>query len=210
MVGTWPQPSDATAVANSNIRLADTPRIGSPSGAFLLLPEIQIKQATGALNVRSTPTICSGWGRSVECDDGGAPASGFRRCVAKPGHKGCPGKHGADDFALRSDAAPMDDAQGAVAHPARFDEVFFHDGAYVPGRDGVQVEHIGDRNANGFVVLCPHEFPMWGGHSWLPQAGLPGGIACPTPIFKEAPPTKSPAPNGAGQENYAITVTPRT
>src|ERR1035438_746051 len=74
---------------------------------------------------------------SAEGDDGGPPAAGFRRRVTKLRHKGCPRKHGADHFALRSDAAPVDDAQGAIPHPVRFDEVFFYNGAHIPGWDGV-------------------------------------------------------------------------
>ena len=90
-------------------------------------------------------------------DDGGAPASGFRRCVVKLRHKRRAREHGADHFALHADAASVDDAQRAKAQAVRFDEVFFHNRAYVAGRNGVQVEHIGDGNADGFVVLVLHK-----------------------------------------------------
>src|SRR5674476_324195 len=157
--------------------------------------KLQRNKQLGELNVRSVPPGPTG-APSAECDDGGAPASGCRRRVPKFGHKGCPGKHGADHFALRSDAAPVDDAQGAVAHPVRFDEVFFYDGAHVPRREGVHVEHIGDGNTDRFVVLCLHKPPC--GAAILGcrrlssrrldalESASAGKIACPTPIFEEA------------------------
>src|SRR5664280_2093450 len=150
IVGGCPQASDAAAAANSNIRFADTPRIRRSSELPYYGVKLWRNKQLWALNVRSIADL------SAESDDGGAPAAGFRRCVTKLHHKGCPRKHGADHFALRSDAAPVDDAQGAIAHPVSFDEVFFYNGAHIPGWDGVQVEHIGDGDADGFVVLCLH------------------------------------------------------
>src|SRR5450759_3950841 len=153
IVGGCPQASDVAAIANSMIRFADTPPIRRPSRAFPLWTEIEAKYTTWGTECAFRSTGA----RSAECDDGGAPASGFRRRVPKLGHKRSAGKHGADGFALRSDAAPVDDPQGAVAHPVRFDEVFFNNGAHVPRRDAVQVEHIGDGNADGLVVFCLHK-----------------------------------------------------
>jgi hypothetical protein len=76
----------------------------------------------------------------------------------------------------------VNDAQGAIAHPVRFDEVFFYNRADISGRNRVQVEHIRDRNTDGLAIP--------GLHNTL---------------------TKKPGPaNGTGHKNYAITVTART
>src|ERR1039457_5375398 len=102
IVGGCPQASDAAAAANSNIRFADTPRIRRSSELPYYYLKLWRNKQSGVLNVFSIPDP------SAERDDGGPPAAGFRRRVTKLRHKGCPRKHGADHFALRSDAAPVD------------------------------------------------------------------------------------------------------
>src|ERR1039457_1571578 len=80
IVGGCPQASDAAAAANSNIRFADTTRIRRSSELpYYCLKLWRNKQR--ALNVRSVSHP------SAESDNGGAPASGFRRCVTKLRHK---------------------------------------------------------------------------------------------------------------------------
>jgi hypothetical protein len=117
-----------------------------------------------------------------ECHYGGAPTSGLCRRVVELGHQGCPGEHGTDGFALHTDTAPMNDAQGAMAQPVGLNDVFFHNGTHVPRRDAVQVEHVGNGNSDGRVVL------------WLHKSQ-----------------NENPAPQaGPGRKNYAITVTART
>ncbi len=61
-------------------------------------------------------------------------------------------EHGADDRALHADPPPMDQPNFAEAARPRGREVFLHHRADVPGREGVQIERILDRDPEGLVV----------------------------------------------------------
>jgi hypothetical protein len=89
---------------------------------------------------------------SREVYDGGSPASGFERGVAKGGHEGCPGEETPDHFALYADAASMDDPKAAEAEAMGLGEIFLDHGLHVSRGEGVEVENIGDRDDNRFGV----------------------------------------------------------
>ncbi len=87
-----------------------------------------------------------------ESGDGGAPASGFERGVGEGFDEGRGGEDGADHFALDADAAAVDDADGAEAVETGLVEELLGDGAGVARGDGVEVEGIGDGEADRFRV----------------------------------------------------------
>ena len=98
---------------------------------------------------------CGGpWGKFhflAERDKGGSPAAGLGRGVAEGFDEGGAGEDGADHFALDSDAASVNDAEGLETERARLFEIRFDNGFDVAGRDGVEVEDIGDGDADRFV-----------------------------------------------------------
>src|ERR1035441_7428118 len=111
----WPRAISASPIS-------DAFRPTSEASHYALKWE-QNKEFAGALCAFRTVSGGSRWWRPS------------LRPLPQPRHEGCRRKHGADHLALRSDPPPVDDPQGAVAHPLRFDEVFFHNGAHVPRRD---------------------------------------------------------------------------
>ncbi len=46
----------------------------------------------------------------------------------------------------------MDDPQGAEAHPMRLLQIVFHHRFHFSRRNGVQIENVGDWNANRLVI----------------------------------------------------------
>src|ERR1035438_7268230 len=98
---------------------------------------------------RSAPLI----ERGAECGNSRAPSTGFRRRVAERRHKTGAGQDRAHDFALHSDAAAVNDADGAEAHLVRLLQVGLDHTLDVARRHAVQVEDIGDGNADRFAGL---------------------------------------------------------
>jgi len=95
-------------------------------------------------------------------DDGGSPATGFGRGVLEGENEGRAGQHSAHHFALHSDSAPMDDAQGFQAQAVGLFEIRLNRFLHILGPYGVQVENISDRNAQWFVVLVHSAFRQGG------------------------------------------------
>src|SRR5258708_40263062 len=61
-------------------------------------------------------------------------------------------QNAAHDLPLHPDAAPMYDAQRAKPQPARFLEISFDHRLHVARRYGVEIENIGDGNADRLVA----------------------------------------------------------
>jgi hypothetical protein len=89
---------------------------------------------------------------SAQSDDGCAPTPGFARGIAVIGDELKAGERGADDLALHSDAAAVNNAEGFEAEAMGLQKVFFDDWLYVARRHGVQVENVGDGNTNRFGI----------------------------------------------------------
>src|ERR1035438_9646997 len=93
---------------------------------------------------------------STQGDDGRSPTPGLGWCVAVIGDELQAGQRGADDFALHADAAPVDNTEGFEAQAVGLAKVFFDDRLDVAGRDRVEVEDVGDANANRFGIGFQH------------------------------------------------------
>src|ERR1039458_9526918 len=89
---------------------------------------------------------------SAQGDDGRAPTSGLGWGVAVIGHELKAAQRGADDFALHTDAAPVNNTEGFEAQAVGLAKVFFDHRLHVARRDGVEVEDVGDGNANRFGI----------------------------------------------------------
>jgi len=90
----------------------------------------------------------------IECGDGGAPSARFRRRVPVRHHKAGTGQRRTDEFALHSDAAAVNDADGAESHPVRLFQVGLDHPLDVARRHAVQVEDIRDGDPDQFVGIC--------------------------------------------------------
>ena len=100
--------------------------------------------------------------------EGRAPASRFRRRILKVRDEARPREDRADDLALDSDAAAVDDAERFEAGVARFDEVFLDYRLHVAGRDGVEIEDVGDGNADRLVHKYESPTGVTGRARWVP------------------------------------------
>lgn len=89
---------------------------------------------------------------SAQGDDGRAPTAGFGGGVAVIGHELQTGERGANDLALHTDAPAMNNAQGFEAEAVGLAQVFFDNWLHVARRDGMEVEDVGDGNANWFGI----------------------------------------------------------
>ena len=69
-----------------------------------------------------------------------------------PETKGVRARTDADHLALHADAASMDNAQELETEAVGFLEVFFDDGLHVARGNAMQIEDVGDGNANGVGV----------------------------------------------------------
>jgi len=87
----------------------------------------------------------------LEGDDRRAPSAGLRGRVAEAFHETAAHQNRPHHFALHADAAPVDDAQRFQAEPVGFPQIFLHHLLHVARRHGVEIENIGDGNANRFV-----------------------------------------------------------
>jgi len=81
------------------------------------------------------------------------PATSLRRSVAKAFHKRSSGQDRSNYLALHADAPAVDNSQSLKTQPARLFQVFFDDRRNIPRRNAVQVEYIGDGNANRLFLL---------------------------------------------------------
>ena len=110
--------------------------------------------------------------------DGRSPTAGFHRRVSERGHERCPREHAPHHFALDSDAAPVDDPQSPKAQAMRFGEILFDHRFYVPRREGVEIQNVGDLKlkkpgvAAGLVNL---DFFLFFAH---PTISLPRAADC--------------------------------
>src|SRR5437899_9109360 len=93
-----------------------------------------------------------GTGLVAQINDSCAPSTRFGGRVAKIGDKIRAQQHLANQLPLDSDAAPVNDAQHTKTEAVRLDQVLFHYGLYVAWRHGVQIEHVGDRNADRILL----------------------------------------------------------
>jgi hypothetical protein len=89
--------------------------------------------------------------RSKKSDGGGAPSSGLCGRISVGGDEGGPRENRANDFALDSDSAAVDDAESLESKAVGFGEILFDHGRDVARRNAVQVKNVGDGNANGLV-----------------------------------------------------------
>src|SRR5690348_12616063 len=82
----------------------------------------------------------------LQRDDGSAPATDFGRRVGEVCDERCASKNLADDLALDADAFAVNDAHAPTAARVGFVEIIFDDGAYLPGWNRMQVEHVAEGN----------------------------------------------------------------
>src|SRR5216684_364613 len=94
----------------------------------------------------------NGTGSVAYVHDSSAPSAGFDGCVAKTGDEIRARQHLANELPLHADPAPVNDAQCAKTETARLDEVLLHYGLYVARRHRMQIEHVGDRNADRVLI----------------------------------------------------------
>ncbi len=66
-------------------------------------------------------------------------------------HKVGAGEHGTYDLSLNANSTPVNDSDGFEAEAPGFGEIFFYNGGNIAGRDGVEIEDVGQRNPQGFV-----------------------------------------------------------
>ena len=89
----------------------------------------------------------------MQSDDGGSPTTCFGGRIAVLDYETGACQNGADNFALHSDAAPVDDADEGKAEPMGLAEVLLDYEGHVARRDAVKIENIGDGNAErDFIV----------------------------------------------------------
>src|SRR6185369_14854845 len=79
-----------------------------------------------------------------------SPAARLGRRVAELRDPGVAGQEGADHLPLDADTAAVDDAELAQALLVGRVEPGEDDVLHLPGREAVQVEHVGDRQLDGF------------------------------------------------------------
>ena len=80
------------------------------------------------------------------------PATCFRRRIAERLDKFRFGQYPAHDLALHADAAAVNDAQGLESELVRLFEIRLDHRLYVARRNSMEVENIGDGDADGLVA----------------------------------------------------------
>ena len=88
---------------------------------------------------------------STQGNDGGAPTPRFGGRVAEGFDENGAGQDRAYHFALHADATAMDNAEGFVTQTVSFPEVFFNNFLDVARRHAVEIEDVGDGQADGFL-----------------------------------------------------------
>ena len=105
-----------------------------------------------ARKVRVGPSFSGLWRKSAEGYDGGAPSTGFGGRIAEIRHKSGPREYGAHYFALRADAAAVNNAKGFQAGRVGLEQIFLDDCFDIAGRRAVQIENAGDGNPDWFGI----------------------------------------------------------
>lgn len=83
---------------------------------------------------------------AAECHYGCAPAASFRRSIGEAKDVGRPAQDAANKFPLDSDAAPVNNAQRAKTEAMRFLQPSFDCSGNIAWREGVQIQHVRDRD----------------------------------------------------------------
>jgi hypothetical protein len=82
-----------------------------------------------------------------------SPAAGLRRSIAITFHKRSSGQDRSNYLTLHTNSPAVNDPQSFETYPASFFQVLFDDGLDIPGRNAVQIEYIGDGNADWLFLL---------------------------------------------------------
>src|SRR5207244_10049216 len=90
-------------------------------------------------------------GKLPQGHDRSAPSAGLSGSIAEIGYVRCAGQDSAHGLALYADAAAVDNPERLESRVARLFEVGFHDLLYVARGDGVEVEDVGDGNADRLI-----------------------------------------------------------
>jgi hypothetical protein len=85
-----------------------------------------------------------------------APPTSFGRRIAESRDKRGATQHTPDSFALHADTAPMNNTECPETEALRFRKILFDDSFHIAGREGVEVENIGNGKPNGIVLV--HEY----------------------------------------------------
>jgi hypothetical protein len=85
----------------------------------------------------------------AESGDGGAPAAGFAGRIAESNYERRARQHCPHHLALYSDTAAVNDADGLEASGVSFEQIFFDHALDIARGYAVEVEYIGDGNADG-------------------------------------------------------------
>jgi hypothetical protein len=94
-------------------------------------------------------------GSGMQPGDSRAPSAGFGRRVPVRRYIAGAGQDRAHDFALHSDAAAVNNADVPETQLMRLFQVGLHHSLHVARRYAVQVEDVGNRDANRFAGIRP-------------------------------------------------------
>jgi len=89
--------------------------------------------------------------RAPQVDDRGAPATCLAGRVLEVGNEFGSGEDGADHLPLDADSAAMDNAEGSKSETVGFGQILLNDCLHIAGWYGMQVEDVGDWDADGLV-----------------------------------------------------------
>jgi len=89
---------------------------------------------------------------ATQVHDGRSPTARFRRRIAKRFYEICLLKYAPNNLALHPNPPPVNNPQCAESHPVRFFQISFHYAPDIARRKGMEIENVGDGNANRLIA----------------------------------------------------------